>query len=74
LIAALELEGLNVAVLATTGSAAHLICGQTIHKFFGIDINNTCWLEKGTRDYVKVSSTDVFVIDEISMMSQIYWN
>jgi len=69
MIAALELQGFNVAVLATTGSAAKLIRGQTVHKFFAIDVNNKCWLEKGRRDFANVASTDVFIIDEISMMS-----
>jgi ATP-dependent exoDNAse (exonuclease V) alpha subunit len=66
-----ELErGKNVAVLATSGTAAHLINGQTAHRFFRLGIDLSSKMTYGNDDWVTVSVTDVIVIDEISMMSR----
>ena len=58
-----------VEVLATSGSAAQLVGGQTIHSFFKL----TPQLEKNfsyrDQTWSAISSTDVIIIDEVSMMS-----
>ncbi|MCX6061730.1 MAG: DEAD/DEAH box helicase [Campylobacterales bacterium] len=69
-------RGLNVACLASTGMAATLIEGQTLHSFFDLGIaNSQDELERnGKLDAAKkiiklVGSMDVIIIDEISMVS-----
>lgn len=69
-------RGLSVACLASTGMAATLIDGQTLHSFFDLGISNSQEeLERnGKLDAAKkiiklVGSMDVIIIDEISMVS-----
>ncbi|MDP3588319.1 MAG: DEAD/DEAH box helicase [Sulfuricurvum sp.] len=69
-------RGLKVACLASTGMAATLIEGQTLHSFFDLGIaNSQDELERnGKLDAAKkiiklVGSMDVIIIDEISMVS-----
>lgn len=69
-------RGLKVACLASTGMAATLIDGQTLHSFFDLGISNSQEeLERnGKLDAAKkiiklVGSMDVIIIDEISMVS-----
>lgn len=69
-------RSLKVACLASTGMAATLIEGQTLHSFFDLGIANSQEeLERnGKIDAVKkiiklVGSMDVIIIDEISMVS-----
>lgn len=69
-------RGLKVACLASTGMAATLIEGQTLHSFFDLGIANSQEeLERnGKLDAAKkiiklVGSMDVIIIDEISMVS-----
>lgn len=65
-------EGKLVAVTATTGLAATHLGGNTIHAWSGIGIHDEIGkyfeenLLKGRRDIIE--STDVLVIDEISML------
>ena len=72
----LEGAGKKVAKLASTGMAATLIGGQTLHSFFDFGIaSNMKELERSnkltiTRKLKKlISSLDIIVIDEISMVS-----
>ena len=62
-------QGLYVEVLATSGSAAYLLGGSTIHRFFRLDIEMKSRLELGTIDCSAVANTDVIIVDECSMMS-----
>jgi ATP-dependent exoDNAse (exonuclease V) alpha subunit len=64
--------GKHVAVTATTGLAATHLGGNTIHSWSGIGINDELpddfedYLLKSRRDIIE--TTDILVIDEISMM------
>ncbi len=71
-----EDEAKKVAKLASTGMAATLINGQTLHSFLDLGISsNLEELEKNGKFEVKnkikklLSSMDLIVIDEISMVS-----
>ncbi len=66
----------KVAKLASTGMAATLIDGQTLHSFLDLGIaNNIEDLEKNSKFSIKkkikklISQMDLIVIDEISMVS-----
>ncbi len=76
LIEYFEAEGKKVARLASTGMAATLLGGQTLHSFLDLGIaNNINDLELRKKLEIKkkikklISSMDVIVIDEISMVS-----
>ncbi len=69
-------EGKNVAALASTGMAATLINGQTLHSFFDLAIaSNLEELERYKKREISkkvkklVSSMSLIVIDEVSMIS-----
>jgi len=75
-IIAYEAEAKKVAKLASTGMAATLIGGQTLHSFLdlGIASNLQELQEKGKFEIKKkvkklIESMDLIVIDEISMVS-----
>lgn len=65
-------QGKTVAVTATTGLAATHLSGSTIHSWAGIGIHNELpknfydQLPKGRYDTLE--STDVLIIDEVSML------
>jgi len=72
-----ESEAKKVAKLASTGMAATLIGGQTLHSFFDLGIaSNIQDLEQNAKYEVKkkvkklINSIDLVVIDEISMVSE----
>ncbi len=67
-------QGKFVEVLATSGSAAYLLGGSTVHRFFRLGIEMKSRLEIGTVDCSAVASTDVIVVDECSMMSARLFN
>ncbi|MDD3769506.1 MAG: DEAD/DEAH box helicase [Sulfuricurvum sp.] len=75
-IDAYQKEGKNVARLASTGMAATLIGGQTLHSFFDLGIANSQEelerngkLEPAKKIIKLVRSMQLIVIDEISMVS-----
>jgi hypothetical protein len=65
----LTLNCLTVRKLATTGNAAKLIEGETVHSFFSINTENKCTLPYKSPKWHAIRSSDVIIIDEISMMS-----
>lgn len=65
------LSGLSVAKLATTGLAANLIYGETVHGFFKIDGNYDIRLELNDCRWDQIKNTDVIIIDEISMLNDL---
>jgi len=76
IIKAFETEGKKVAKLASTGMAATLIEGQTLHSFLDLGIADSLsdLLARGkfnTKKKIKklIASMDLLVIDEISMVS-----
>jgi len=76
LIAQYELEGKQVAKLASTGMAASLIMGQTLHSFFSLGIcNHSFDLERTGKINIDkklsklLKKIDIIIIDEISMVS-----
>jgi ATP-dependent exoDNAse (exonuclease V) alpha subunit len=71
-----EQEGKKVAKLASTGMAATLIGGQTLHSFLDLGIaSSLIELQRNGKYEIKkkikklISSMDLIVIDEISMVS-----
>ncbi len=75
-ITAFEVDAKKVAKLASTGMAATLIGGQTLHSFFDLGIASDIEeLEKNGKFEVKkkvkklIHEIDLVVIDEISMVS-----
>jgi len=76
LIASSEIEGKKVAKLASTGMAASLIGGQTLHSFFSLGIcNHSFDLERTGKINIDkklsklLKKIDIIIIDEISMVS-----
>lgn len=67
-------SGKHVAVTASTGIAATHIGGTTIHSWSGLGIRDTLssndreWLRKNATLQKRYLSTDVLVIDEVSML------
>ncbi len=76
LIAQYENEGKKIAKLASTGMAASLIMGQTLHSFFNLGIcSHSFDLERAGKVNIDkklsklLKQIDLIVIDEISMVS-----
>ncbi|WP_457743690.1 ATP-dependent DNA helicase [Sulfurimonas sp.] len=76
IISEYESQAKKVAKLASTGMAATLINGQTLHSFLDLGIaSNIDELKKNAKYEIKkkikrlISSMDLIVIDEISMVS-----
>jgi ATP-dependent DNA helicase PIF1 len=67
----------NVGLTATTGTAAFIIGGQTIHSFLGLGINNSSLadifinIKKHSNIYKRLVELDVLIIDEVSMLDTI---
>ena len=64
-----DCQGKFVEVLASSGSAAYLLGGKTVHRFFKLVVNLECFFEWGTIDCSMISNADVLIIDECSMIS-----
>ena len=72
-------EGINFGVTATTGTAAFLIGGKTLHSYLGIGYAKESaeeiyeYLRKNSMFYVikKLKALEVLIIDEISMLDNI---
>ena len=67
---------INIGVTATTGAAAFLINGRTIHSFLGIGLGNGTALKLASKTlatnelvYTRISTLKILIIDEISMIS-----
>ena len=69
-VEAAKQNGHVVQTMATTGVAAHLIGGCTVHHFFRLDIECKIYLEKGTAEYKLVQDCDMFIIDEFSLLER----
>lgn len=81
IVEGLRLQGLEVQVTATTGSAALNLnlCASTLHSFAGIQLGDKTvdfYLSNSRRrkELEQVwTQTDVLVIDEVSMLDPLYW-
>ena len=65
----LTMNSFNVRKLATTGNAATLIDGQTVHGFFSINYLLKCTLQYDSSKWHVLKETDSIIIDECSLMS-----
>ena len=65
----LTMNSFNVRKLATTGNAATLIDGQTVHGFFSINYLLKCTLQYDSSKWHVLKETDTIIIDECSLMS-----
>ena len=67
----------NVGLTATTGTAAFIIGGQTIHSFMGLGICDSSLadifinIKKHSNIYKRLVELDVLIIDEVSMLDTI---
>jgi len=67
----------NIGLTATTGTAAFIIGGQTIHSFLGLGICNSSLadifinIKKNTNIYKRLVELDVLIIDEVSMLDSL---
>ena len=72
LVQAWRARGLRVRITASTGKAARLIGGLTVHSAFrlhqdGFFLNST--LERGSAHFKWLATADIIIIDEISMLT-----
>lgn len=72
--------GLKVGMTGTTGSSSHLINGRTIHSFLGVGLARgsaeqlaMVTMTKNKAMVKKLLSLDALVIEEISMMDQVFF-
>jgi len=61
---------LTFARTATTGMAAHIVHGTTLHAFLHLKGDGRPDLEKGSIGWYMVKNIDVIFIDEVSMLTQ----
>ena len=65
----LELSGEIVQITATSGSAAKLIYGQTLHSFLSLDCELKATINYQDQTWRSIASTDTIICDEASMLS-----
>lgn len=77
IIEMLRAEKKNVGLTATTGTAAFIIGGQTIHSFMGLGIGEETTakvfikIKNRTSIYTTLAELDVLIVDEVSMMDSL---
>lgn len=77
IIELLRAEKKNIGLTATTGTAAFIIGGQTIHSFMGMGIGEETTAEvfikikNRTSIYNTLAELDVLIVDEVSMMDSL---
>lgn len=77
IIEMLRAEKKNVGLTATTGTAAFIIGGQTIHSFMGLGIGEETTakvfikIKNRTSIYKTLAELDVLIVDEVSMMDSL---
>ncbi len=65
----LELSGETVAVTGTSGTAAKLIGGQTLHSFLAVDGELKCSMTYKDQNWRRIAAVNTLIIDETSLMS-----
>ena len=74
IIEILKKNNKNIGLTATTGTAAFIIGGQTIHSFLNLGITNSSLadifinIKKHSDIYKRLVELDVLIIDEVSML------
>ena len=77
IIELLRADNKNVGLTATTGTAAFIIGGQTIHSFMGLGICDDSIadifikIRNRSNIYKRLAELDVLIIDEVSMLDTI---
>lgn len=77
IIELLKANNKNVGLTATTGTAAFIIGGQTIHSFMGLGICDGSIadifikIKKQSNIYKRLAELDVLIIDEVSMLDSV---
>lgn len=77
IIELLRANNKNVGLTATTGTAAFIIGGQTIHSFMGLGICDGSIadifikIKKQANIYKRLAELDVLIIDEVSMLDSV---
>jgi ATP-dependent DNA helicase PIF1 len=64
------INSISVVKLATSGQAARLIDGETLHGSFCMDYDNGIHLLYKSVKWYTIQGTDVIIIDEISMLNE----
>ena len=64
----MTMNGLSVRNLASTGNAATIIDGQTVHGFFSINYLLKCTLQYDSSKWHLIKQTDVTIKDECTLM------
>ena len=77
IIELLRADNKNIGLTATTGTAAFIIGGQTIHSFMGLGICDGTIadifikIKKQSNIYKRLAELNVLIIDEVSMLDSL---